>query len=134
MHSAITEITPGRRYMTIMNSATRIRPMMPALSEVLSASMPSVADTALEESRVMSRGSAPDMMRLASVCASSIVEEPEIMPEPSVMADCTVGVEMFSPSSWMEMVLPMFSVVALAKDSVASSFILNMTTGLLFSS
>ena len=108
--------------------------MTPAFREVSSASTPSVADTALEESRVMSSGSAPDMMRLASVCASSMVEEPEIMPEPSVMADCTTGVEMFSPSSWMEMISPICSEVALAKDSVASAFILNMTTGLLFSS
>ncbi len=80
--------------------------MMPASTELSSAPMPSVGETTLLSISVMSRGSAPERIRLAVVWASSMELKPVMMPEPPVMALLILGAVSVSPSSMMESTSP----------------------------
>ena len=96
--------------------------------------MPRVAEIALTSSWVRFSGSAPDRMSVARFLASSAVKLPVIWPLPPAITLLTVGAEMVSPSSVMEMVLPMLAAVASAKRFAPSSFSSKATHGSPFSS
>ena len=77
---------------------TQMTPMMPPIREVFRACCPSCAPTTCERISSSSREREPIRMEEASSLAESSVKLPEISHFPSVMACCTTGELIVSPS------------------------------------
>ena len=106
------EATPGRRYITIINRMTKIRPITPAIKLVLRASLPRVAPTTLSWILVSSSGRAPIRRVDASSSASeNFSKPPEIVHLPSVIALLIVGADTSLLSYTIAIWLPTFASV-----------------------
>ena len=117
-----------------MNSMTSAMPIMPARTALTMASSPSVAEMARVSVSCMSRGSAPliisiDRLVASSKLSCSVIALPRVIwPWPPLMRWDTWGAEITTPSSTMLMGRPTSRPVALAKATAASSESLKLTT------